>query len=150
MVVTAEDGTSPGDPLLQAVFARLDASREVNFLVYVMGPGYDVIDVQATVRAYAGYAPADVAAAAELELEFWLDPAAWGTPPGAFSGEWFFDNVVRLYEAVDAVNGAAGVHYVESVQIRKAGGTFATSDITLKAPVGLPLPGAFTITVTTP
>ena len=57
---------------------------------------------------------------------------------------------MRLYEAVDVLNGAAGVHYVESVQIRKTGGTFGTADIALKTPVGLPTPGTFTITVTTP
>ena len=75
---------------------------------------------------------------------------AWGTPPGALAGDWVFDNTVRLYEAVEALNRAAGVHYVESVQIRKTGGSFGTADIALKTPVGLPTPGALTVTVTAP
>jgi Baseplate J-like protein len=150
VVITGADGAAPGDALMLEVYDLLDASREVNFLVYVIAPGYNAIDVQATVHAYPGYAAAEVQAAAELELAHWLDPAAWGTPPGGFAGEWIFDNSVRLYEAVDALNGAAGVHYVESVQIRKVGGTFDTADIALQTPVGLPTPGTFTITVTTP
>jgi Baseplate J-like protein len=150
VVITADDGSPPPATLMQAVYDALDASREVNFLVYVIAPGYDAIDVQATVRAYPGYDPAAVKAAAELELAQWLDPAAWGTPPGAFGGEWIFDNTVRLYEAVDALNSAAGVHYVETVQIRKVGGAFGTSDIALQAPVGLPTLGTPTIAVTTP
>jgi uncharacterized phage protein gp47/JayE len=150
VIITGEDGAAPDATLMQTVYDLLDTSREVNFLVYVVPPGYDAIDVQATVRAYPGHDVAAVQAAAELELAHWLDPAAWGTPPGGFSGEWIFDNTVRLYEAVDALNAAAGVHYVESVQIRKTGGVFGSADIALQTPVGLPQPGVFTITVTTP
>lgn len=151
VVITTVDGGDPGDALMQAVYDRLDASREVNFLVYVIPPGFDTIDVQATVHAYPGYDAAAVKAAAQGELAAWLDPAAWGTPPGYFGGEWIFDNTVRLYEAVDALNGAAGVHYVESVQIRKSGGTYGTADIALKTPVGLPRAGDLSaITVTLP
>ena len=150
VVMTGSDGAAPSNALMQQVYTLLDQSREVNFLVYTIPPGYDAIDVQATVRAYPGYLPDTVEAAAELELTNWLDPAAWGTPPGGFGGEWIFDNTVRLYEAVDVLNAAAGVHYVETVQIRKQGGSFGTADIPLKTPVGLPTPGTFSITVTVP
>jgi Baseplate J-like protein len=150
VVITAEDGAAPTDALMQEVYNLLDSSREVNFLVYVIPPGYDAIDVRATVRAYPGYMPDDVKASAELELANWLDPAAWGTPPGGFGGEWIFDNAVRLYEAVDVLNAGAGVHYVETVEIRKAGGTFGTADIPLQTPVGLPTPGTLEVTVTVP
>jgi hypothetical protein len=57
---------------------------------------------------------------------------------------------VRFYEAIEHLNRAPGVHYVETAQIRKAGGTFATADLALKTPIGLPTPGALTVTVTTP
>jgi hypothetical protein len=150
VVVTGDAGVAPTSGTLQAVYDLLDASREVNFLVYAIPPGYDAIDVQATVRRYPGYDSAAVQTAVALELAAWLDPGTWGTPPGALEGQWIFDNTVRLYEAVDALNSAAGVHYVETVQTRKAGGTFGTADIALKTPVGLPTPGTFTITVTAP
>jgi hypothetical protein len=150
VVITADAGAVPPPALMQAVYDLLDSSREVNFLVYVIAPGYDAIDVQATVRAYPGFDPAGVQAAAVAELAAWLDPGAWGSPPGVTAGEWVFDNTVRLYEAVEHLNRAAGVHYVETVQIRKTGGTFATADIALKTPVGLPTPGTLTVAVTTP
>jgi len=150
VVVTAEAGAAPSNALLQEVYDLLDAAREVNFLVYTIAPGYDVIDVQATVRRYPNTDAAAVEASAEAALAAWLDPVAWGQPPGALAGDWVFDNTVRLYEAVEALNKGAGVHYVESVQIRKTGGSFGTSDIALKTPVGLPTPGTLTVTVTSP
>ena len=150
VVVTGADGAAPSTDLLGDVFDALDSAREVNFLVYTIAPGYDAIDVQATVRRYPNTDPASVEQNAEAALAAWLDPATWGQPPGALAGDWVFDNTVRLYEAVEALNKAAGVHYVESVQIRKTGGSFGTADIALKTPVGLPTPGTFTITVTHP
>ena len=68
----------PTDASCSTSTTLLDASREVNFFVYVIAPGYDAIDVQATVRAYPGYDPAAVEAAAEAELAAWLDPGRLG------------------------------------------------------------------------
>ena len=147
VAITAADGAAPSDALMQAVFNRLDTSREVNFLTYVVPPAYTTIDVTATVTAYPGYLPADVEAAAEAQLAAWLDPGSWGSPPGQTTDEWIFDPTVRLYEAVEHLNRAAGVHYVNAVQIRKAGGSFGTADVPLDQPVGLPRAGALAVTV---
>ena len=147
VVVTGEGGGVPGDTLLQTVFERLDAAREVNFLVYTIAPRYTGIDVDATVVAYPNHDLDAVKASAEAALAGWLDPGAWGTPPGALAGEWVFDNTVRLYEAVEFLNRAAGVHYVVEVELGEQGGTLDTLDVELDAPVGLPTVGTINVTV---
>ena len=150
VVIAVEDGGAPSDALMQEVYNRLDGNREVNFLTYVVPPGYTTIDVTATVTAYPGYDPAIVEQAAEQALADWLNPGDWGTPPGAATGEWIFDNSVRYFEAIEHVNRADGVHYVNALQLRKAGGTFGTADIALTTPVGLPQPGTIAVTVNSP
>jgi hypothetical protein len=152
--ITAEDGTAPPPTLMQHVWDALDASREVNFLNYVIAPTYTTIDVQATVMAYPGYVPADVAAAAASSLADWLNPALWGgSPAAAVSGqeEWAQDAKARIYEAVDYLNRADGVHYVVSVQLRVGGGAWSPDDVALPGLAPLPAPGDLSaITVQTP
>jgi hypothetical protein len=157
VVITAAAGAAPSNPLMQEVFNLLDGAREVNFLAYVIPPVYTAIDVVATVTAYPGYSAVEVEAAAEAELAAWLSPDTWGAPPGSLSatgeatgGAWVFDNTVRLYEAVEHLNRAAGVHYVNAVQIRQAGGSFGTADVPLGTPVGLPTAGSLSVTVNLP
>ena len=152
VAVTTGGGGLASGALMQQVYELLDANREVNFLVYVIPPTYTTIDVQATVMAHPGYAAADVEAAVEVELSSWLSPGAWGSPPGLVGDAvgWTPDNTVRLYEAVETLNRAAGVHYVESVQIRIPPAAYAAADVGLTGPVGLPQAGAMAITVHTP
>ena len=151
VAITESDGTAPPSTVMQRVFDTLDGAREVNFLVYVIPPTYTTIDVQATVTAFPGQVASDVQAAAEAMLATWLDPSTWGTDlTGSDATTWLPDTTVRVYEAVDYLNRALGVHYVNTVQIRVAGGTFATADITLPGRAPLTLPGTFTITVNVP
>jgi Baseplate J-like protein len=151
VVITAADGEPPPNSLLQSVQQQLDARREVNFLVYTIPPSYTVIEVQATLVAYPGYDLAAVQANAEAQLAQWLSPSGWGTAP--FGGTttdpsaWVKDDKVRLYEAIDYLNRADGVHYVSTVALRVQGGTFASNDITLSGPVALPRSGTHAITV---
>jgi hypothetical protein len=154
VAITADDGTAPAPALMQTVWDTLDASREVNFLNYVIAPTYTTIDVKATVMAYPGYTAADVQAQAQQSLADWLDPALFGSNPAAAvpgSEEWASDTSARIYEAVDYLNRADGVHYVVSVQLRVAGApAYANVDVALAGLAALPLPGLFEITVLTP
>jgi hypothetical protein len=141
VAVTAADGTAPSTALMQSVMNALDAAREVNFLEYVVPPTYTTIDVQAVVVTYPGYVPAEVAEAAQDMMRQWLDPMAWGAEEIGEAQGWSRQTVARVYEAIDYLNRADGVQYVESVQIRKAGGTFAATDIPLTGVAPLPLVG---------
>jgi uncharacterized phage protein gp47/JayE len=152
IAITDTDGGAPDTALKQRVWETIDAQREVNFLTYVIGPTYTVIDVQATVVGYPGKIPADVEAAAEAMLAQWLDPANWGTMPGAGGPrEWAQNTKARLYEAVDYLNRAQNVFYVTDVQLRGypvggSPGAWTTADVDM--PGAAPLPQAGTLTVT--
>lgn len=146
--ITAEDGTAPTMALMQQVWALLDANREVNFLEYVIPPTYTSIDVQATVVPYAGYLPAEVKQAAEDMLRTWLDPSTFGSETVGEETSWSTDNKARLYEAVDYLNRAGGVYYVESVQLRKHGdAAWSNVDIALTGAAPLPLAGDLNVTI---
>jgi hypothetical protein len=153
VAITAAAGEPPPDALLEQVYELLDSRREVNFLVYTIPPTYTEIDVRATVVAYPGYDAATVEANAQSTLATWLSPQGWGEPPtvpGGTSAGWVADDTVRLYEAIDYLNRADGVHYVVSVELKKSSdSTWSSADVVLTGPVALPRPGTFEITVQT-
>jgi uncharacterized phage protein gp47/JayE len=140
-VITGENGQPPTQALMHDAWVELDSAREVNFLAYVIAPHYTTIDVQATVKAYPGYLKADVKAAAQAMLATWLDPNNYGESDVADA--WAPDAFARIYEAVDYLNRASGVHYVVSVQLRVAGGAWSGNDVALPGIAALPLPGDF-------
>lgn len=156
VAITAAGGAPPDIALMQRVYQSLDSQREVNFLNYVIAPTYTVIDVQATVTAFPGFLPADVQAAAEAMMQTWLDPGQWGLMPGAANTtDWAPDTKVRIFEAVDFLNRANGVHWVDSVQLRgyPQGGTpgaWQSTDVDLPGAAPLPMPGTITITAQLP
>jgi hypothetical protein len=113
----------------------------------VIPPVYTSIDVQATVVAYSGYVLATVEDAAEEMLRMWLDPDAWGSETVGESQSWATDTKARIYEAVDYLNRADGVHYVVSVQLRKHGdAVWSNADIILPGTIPLPIVGDITVT----
>jgi len=151
IIVTGEDGAAPSQSLMHSVWLALDAQREVNFQVYVVPPKYTTIDLIATVVAYPNFALADVKANAEATIAGWLSPLGWGAPGGLADDPLYIgDNKIRIYEAVDYLNRAAGVWYVSTVQTRVSGGSYAGTDLTLPGIAPLPLPGIITVTVNAP
>jgi hypothetical protein len=147
VAITAEGGTPPSQSLMHTAWLTIDSAREVNFLAYVIPPVYTSIDVQATVVAYSGYVLATVEDAAEEMLRMWLDPDAWGSETVGESQSWATDTKARIYEAVDYLNRADGVHYVVSVQLRKHGDpVWSNADIILPGTIPLPIVGDITVT----
>lgn len=147
VVVTAEGGAAPPDSLLQEVWEDLDANREVNFLEYVISPGengvYTAIDVQAEIHPYPGVTDADAIQQAIDQMNLWLGPEQWGLVPGTTSTvNWAMDDRVRLYEAVDWLNRASGIHWVQNVSLKKSSDSVWTAgDIVLAGAVPMPAPG---------
>jgi hypothetical protein len=146
-VVTAEAGAPPPDDLLLEVYEDLDANREVNFLVYVISPGengvYTPIDVMAEIHPYPGITDDDAIQMAIDQMNFWMDPEQWGLVPGATSHvDWATDDRVRLYEAVDWLNRAVGIHWVQNVFLKKSSDAdWVAGDIILGGAVPMPTPG---------
>lgn len=146
-VVTGDGGAAPPEDLLLEVYTDLDENREVNFLVYVLSPGengvYTPIDVQAEIHPYPGVTDEDAIQMAIDQMNAWLDPAQWGQVPGTTSNvDWAVDDRVRLYEAVDWLNRAVGIHWVQNVMLKKStDADWIAGDIVLGGAVPMPTPG---------
>lgn len=125
----------------------LQANREVNFVVNVMDPNRNTIDVNFTAKAAAGYAAADVSARAVSALQAYLSPLNWGVPADD-SGGWNETTTLRFSEVAQVLSNVEGLDYWTVLQMRKSGGTFAAADVALTSPASLTVPGTITPTVT--
>jgi uncharacterized phage protein gp47/JayE len=149
VAITGPDGAEPDLILMNEVYATLDANRETNFLNFVIRPEYTSVDVKAKVTPYSGTSPEDAAQAAQGMIENWLTPGIWNTNPGSEGGIWNADTKVRLYEAVDFINRAGGVWYVEDVQMKLSSQDnthWAAADIVLPGVAPIPTYGSIEIT----
>lgn len=149
VAITAENGAAPSPALMQQVWDLLNASREVNFLNYVLSPTYTAVAVQATVTAWPGYSAADVQNEVAGRLASWLG-AQWDTSGAADASTWAVSKVVRISEAIDHINRANSVHWVDQATVKlKAGtGAFQATDLTLPGLVPMPTYNAAGSTIT--
>lgn len=150
-VAVVDDAGKPVSPEVKAeVDALLQAAREVNFLVFVVDPTYTMIDVTVSATCYSVYDPSVVQASITAALTAYLSPGNWGLPPfgDTSARSWINQTKVRYLELTEVVNRVDGVHYVNSLTFRVAGGTMAIADLTLAGVAPLPLAGAITATVT--
>lgn len=92
----------------------LEASREVNFLIYVNEPTYTPVYVAYEAVAETGADPVVVAAGVESAVIDWL--AAWGTTPNNVEA-WEPINVVRHLELARVAGSAPGVAYLSLLTI---------------------------------
>lgn len=130
---------SAGQPLAPAVAealrARLDGEREVNFVVQVLAPTYTALTVRYTVNVDRNADPAAVRADVTAAVRDYLSPARWAggdeRPP-----VWRLERVVRYLDLVGVVFAVPGVANVTDVTLN--GGRV---DVTLNGPAPLPGPG---------
>lgn len=131
--------------VLNDLQARLDAEREVNFIVHTLQPTYTALTVTFTARTTSSGDAAAVRTAAEQAVKDYLSPAVWGggdeRPP-----VWRYKPTVRYLDVVGVIARTPGVAELTAVTLN--GGTV---DVTLAG--AAPLPAAnptVTGTVTTP
>jgi hypothetical protein len=146
-VIMGQGGAAPSDELMSEVYTDLQENREVCFLVYVIPPGdngtYTPIDVKADIHPYPGITPDDAIQQAIDQMNIWMDPEQWGLVPGTTSHlNWATDDRVRLYEAVEYLNRASGIHWVENVMLKRSSDPdWVAADIILGGAVPMPAPG---------
>lgn len=142
VAVVDEDGEALASGVKSAVDAYLQAMREVNFVVNVIDPTYTIFDVDFSVTPLAGWDQAVVDANVIAAVENFLSLALWGgSAAGDNSAEWVNRPVVRYLELAQAVNGAPGVDYIDSLQFGEQGGALAVADVTMDGAAPLPRPG---------
>jgi Baseplate J-like protein len=110
-----EGGYPVNTSIKDAVDAKLEAMREINFVVNEMDPTYTTVDVATTFRAYDGYDPADVVGGVIASLTSYLSPANWGVPPDGDFHSWTNVTVVRYLELAALIDRVAGVDYITSL-----------------------------------
>lgn len=148
VAVVAENGSTVSSGAKAEVDADLEARREVSFIVNVIDPTFNAIDVTYTAVAFAGFDTAAVKTAADQALTDYLSPSNWGRTPFEGATDWVDQPKVRYLEVGAVLNQVNGLDYLSALQIRKVGGSLGTSDVTLTGPAALTTVGTITGTVT--
>jgi Baseplate J-like protein len=156
LVVAGDDGRPLPDPVRAQVRAYLESIREVNFIVDVISPQYDTVDVDFSVTMFGEQDPDTVLSITTSALEQELDPANFrlGTlspatgageviPPPA-AGELPGRQTIWRNNLIGLLDRCRGVDRVDFVQINGNG------DLELGGPFTLPQPGQITGVVNTP
>jgi hypothetical protein len=137
-------GNALSTPAMAAIAAVLTGLREVNFVVGVMAPAYNLINVTATLVAAKGANQDTVTAAATAALQAYLSPANWGGAP-----QWINTSTVRYLTVAGLLDNVAGVDHITNLTIGVGGGAMSAADATLTGPIPLTQPGTVTVTTTT-
>lgn len=143
VAVADEDGAALSNPVKTAVDEYLTEQREVNFVVHVIDPTSNTIDVTFTAVAWTNWDPAEVETAAEAAVADYLSPATWGRSQEGDDSQWNNKTVVRYLELAGVLENVSGLDYVTALTIE--GGT---SDVTMTGVAPLPTPGTISGTVT--
>jgi uncharacterized phage protein gp47/JayE len=147
VAVTDINGVAAGSTVKANVLAALQAAREVNFLIYVIDPTPNTIDVTYDVKMFPGFTAVDVQAAINAALAEYLSPATWGNPPFGDPHTWLQQTKVKVNDLIVVIGNVPGVQDVNSVSTRPGTGSYATTDITLSGAAPLPSLGVTVPTV---
>ncbi len=141
------NGAALSSDVETALDAYLQAMREVNFIVSVIGPTTTEVDVTVACFSSTGANPSTVQAAIVAALESFLNPATWGGGASQIPQWDPTSNVVRLLDIASVIRAVPGVSYIPSgsLFIGAHGGTLYQADYQL--PGDAPLASAGTINV---
>lgn len=155
MVATAvidQDGEESDPTTKNTVQAYLESLRESTFIVNMMSPIYNEIDVAYTVVKDPLFDSADVQARTDAAITDFLSPANYGHDANtnvAKDRSWVRVGANKVYphDIAPVIKGIAGVVHLDSLQICLHGGSLSDADITLLGDVSLPRAGTITGTV---
>lgn len=135
VALAGTDGLAVSTDIKDAYRALIEGLREATFVLKLLDPTPNDVDVAYGAVAYPGFDPDTVETAGDAALVAYLDPTTWGMPPfgdPSTGGGWVNEDKVRIGELYTVLNQVEGLNYVTSLTIN--GGTV---DVTLtgKAPV---------------
>lgn len=115
-----ENGAALSTGKKAEVDAYLQANREVNFIVNVIDPTFNTIDVTFTAVVLSGYDPVTIIDAAEVAVASYLSPDNWGRDP-RFSdtgseGTWVHASSVYYNELIQLIANVEGIDRVVTLQ----------------------------------
>lgn len=120
----------------------LQAKREINYVFVVADPDYTEFLVKCNAVAEAGQDTATIKARLEAAIAEFLDPARWGAAPEQTAGDpprtWVDTKTLRFQDLVTVVNNVQGLSHYTLLEVKKEGGAYGTSDVTLNGVACLP------------
>lgn len=147
-VAVVDDATGLAVPstVRDEIKDELEATRETNFVVWVVDPTYTAVDVTATVEPIPGVdqTVADENAAAAL-TEF-LQPYNFGRTQDIEAISWAQQLTLRHQDLSTVINNAPGVSHWTSLTFGLNGGAQNTADKTLTGAAPLVTPGTIAVT----
>lgn len=113
-----------------AMLTFLNNIREVNFIVNVIDPAVNLINVTWTAKGLFGYDKPTLVASVNAALASYLNPVTWGTTTSD-STAWVNSPVIRLNKIIQIIENVQGIDYASTptMAINPAG--LAAADITL-------------------
>lgn len=115
MVGVKDDGTLFSAPEKAAVLAFFELNRLTNFVIHVIDPDLEPIDVSFSITVSEGFDPADTLALAEANVAEFISPAYWGQPPTGDEIRWDTNTVVRYFAMVNVVLNTIGVESLDTL-----------------------------------
>jgi hypothetical protein len=127
--------------------AEVESKREVNFVIHVIDPTYNEINVQVEAVALPGFDKDIVKEQIESALDNYLAARNSGNSPGE-PRSWRQNTVVRKNELIWLINTVQGVDYiVGDVKLSKGVGALKAEDVPLTGKAALTKPKTLTVTV---
>ncbi len=134
-VLIDENGQNVSSTIKAAALALVEGERLLDLTGHAIDPTRTDIAIQYAFTIYPGFDEGTVKAVADAAVTEYLDPAKWGSLPGAGgTQDWADDEFVRYGEVYTVLNNAAGLNHVTSLLINGV----AHEDIALAGPGALP------------
>lgn len=137
------NGNNLASPVKAAVDTLLQSNREINFIVNVIDPVRNTINVTFSIAVIPGYLAADVVASAVAAVTDYLSPVNWGQDPrysGTSDDTWIDTTILYYNDLIQVISNVQGVDRVVTL-------TYALDPVTLASPASITLPGPAAVTV---
>ena len=140
------EGEPVSAPVKEAVEAKLEESREVNYIFFCIDATYNEISVEAAITPMRGFDKATVAAQVKVAIEDFLNPATAGQQPPGDDSSWVNVETLRYQDLVTTVSNVEGMDFYTTLKWKLAAGAFVTTDLALTGIAPLPRPKTITVT----
>jgi hypothetical protein len=141
-----QNGNPVSSTVKNQILTLLNTTREVNFVVYVIDPTINLIDVTYTAKGLVGFDPTALLGSINAAIAAYLNPATWGTTTDATV--WLQQTVVRYNKMIQTIENVPGVDYLVSMTMGIHGGSMGSVDITLTGVAPLANDNTLTGTIT--
>lgn len=140
-VCDQDTGSALAAPVKTAIETGLEAQREVNFIVHVVDPTSNTVNVAFTIEVLRGYVKADVVQEVEDAIAQFLAPQNWGASPGDRTNAWYQTASLWHQDVSTVINNVPGVIRWTVLTTQVGAGPVDATDKVLSGVAPLTAPG---------